>query len=152
MRPVSARREGTGRRADGVVEEGVGLADEGQQFGQQHGRVAALKDVDVAGADALEIGHSHLALVGAALGEEHLAGAEAIGEGRPLGHQPPATDAQIARRDVLDADVTLDAGRGRVGGAVGVEADDVAEGDAGPGLWLTHGAYAVLRSRIQIRG
>lgn len=62
-----------------------------------------------------------------------------VGEGRALGHQPPRPHAQVARRDVLDAHVALDARRGRVGDAVGVEADDVGEGDAGVG-WF-HSAW-----------
>ncbi len=113
-----------------MLEETLRLAEEGQQFGQQHVRVFGFEHVDVAGADAGEVGHGHLALIGATLHKEHLTRFEVVGEGCAVGDQSPTADAQVFRLDVFDADVAFDALGGRIGDAGFVEFDDIAKPNA----------------------
>ena len=112
-----------------MLEEALRLAEERQQFRQQHVWIFGFEHVDVARADAGEVGHGNLALISAALHEEHLARFEVVGEGCAVGHRSPTADAQVFRLDVFNTDVAFDALGCRVGDASLVELDDIAESD-----------------------
>lgn len=76
-----------------MLKKCIGLANVREQLGQQHADIFAFKNVNVAGADARKLGHCHLALVGAALAEQHLPGLEQAGEGHAIGHIAPASNS-----------------------------------------------------------
>ena len=84
------------------------------QFGQQM-VVRRFQHIDVAGTDAFEICHRHLALIGAALAEQNLPRLEQRGKGRAIGHVTPAPDAQVAGFDMLQPHDTFDPGRLGIG-------------------------------------
>src|SRR5690606_29133348 len=105
--PVRARTQGTCRRTHGVIEKGVGLANEWQQLRQQDLRILGLKHVDIPGAHPREIRHSHLALVSAALAEQHLPWLKDAGEGNAVSDVAPAADAQVTGFEVFQADIAF---------------------------------------------
>src|ERR1043165_2553242 len=92
-----------------MLEKRIGLADERQEFWQEPFWIRALEDVNVARADRIEVGDSHLALVGTGLPEENLARTNPRRECRAIRKVAPRPDSQIARFKVLQPDHALDA-------------------------------------------
>lgn len=76
-----------------MIEKSIGLTNERHQLRQQQAGVCRLEDVDVTRADPIEVRNRDLALIGAALTEQYLAGPEAVGEGSPIGDVTSGTDA-----------------------------------------------------------
>lgn len=88
MRPIGARRKRTRRSLDRILIKPFRLQDKWQQFGQQHRRVFALKDINIARTDPVKLSDCHLALVRAALAEQHLSALEGVRNSVPSATRP----------------------------------------------------------------
>ena len=128
MRPIRPWRKRACRSLHGIVVKPFRLANERHEFGQQHIRVFALEDVNVAGTHAVKVRNRHLALVRAALAEEYLSAFEGVGESRPVRDESPTANVQVLWLDVLQSHEAVNPCGGRVRGAGGGEGDDGGEG------------------------
>ena len=129
MRPICPRRKRACRSLHGIVVKPFRLANERHEFGQQHIRVFALEDVNVAGTHAVKVRNRHLALVRAALAEEHLSALEGAGESCPVRDVAPTANMQVLWLDVFESHKAVNPCGGRVRCAGGGEGDDGGEFD-----------------------
>ena len=131
--PVRPGRKRPSRSANHMVKESFGPTDEGDQV-MKKVRISRLEHVDVARAHSREVRDGHFPLIRPPFPKENLPRSKDVGERRAVGRVSPPSDLEVARIEVLQPDVAIEAVCDGITRSFATQPDHVPERDPRPPL------------------